>query len=205
VNCTILLSSNNSGKTTETISSLLQNSIKPKYICVLQNKDTDEKQAEITKVFTRNCCDKGLYSEEFTPEYTITKKENPEYTIIIITGKNKTIVELKNIAIEYIDSDSNMFITATSGSVYEETYIQKHLEALSIENTGACYSDYIENEKYIYLSSLYPNINHGVAIKEIGFVNLNNSLKYEYENINLIQYLYSVSIIRHIPEALFKI
>jgi hypothetical protein len=205
MNCTVLLSANNSNKTTETISSLLQNSIKPKYICILQNKDTDEQQLEITKVFTRSCCDKGTYSEEFTSEYTIAKKENSEYTIVSIMGKDKNITELKNIAIEYIDSDSNIFITATSGSTYEENYIQKYVEALSIENTGACYSDYIESDKYVYLSSLYPNINHNVPIKEIGFINLNNSVKYENENINLIQRLYAVSIVRHIPEALFKI
>lgn len=203
MSCAVLMSVISDSNMATTLESLLNNSIKPNYIFALLPKETSEKNLEVAKVFTKSCCETGQYSEEYSSDYLVIKKVGKDYTFIIIHSETQNIFELQNIAIEEVEDHIDYFITAETGSVYSKEYISSNISKLSIANTGACYSDYIENKKYIYLTSLHPSLSYEVPIKDIGISNKNGPIRFNKSNSDLIKQLYTKSIIRHIPEALF--
>lgn len=204
MSCAILMSVEFDSDIVTTIESLLSNSIKPSHIFILLPKGTKEKIFDVAKAFTKSCCDSGQYSEEYTNDYYLIKKVTKDCTFVIIQSDTQNIFDLKNVAIEEVENHIDYFITAQAGSIYRDNYIDSNIEKLKIPNTGACYSDYIEDKKYIYLSCLYPTLQHNVPIKDIGVSNKNGQVRFKSSNLDLIKELYVKSIIRHIPQALFS-
>lgn len=206
MNCGVILTTTNGKNIVDSMVSILENTIKPKAICILANKNTDKKQLEISKSFLKSCCDNNSYSEEFTKDGVIIKNENSNGAVILFIFDNKSPTELKNMALEYIYDSIDCIFTITSGTIYFNNFIEEMSAKLKIENTGCVYSDYIINNKIKHLSYFHPMLNHQVEVKEIGFNKTENSNSiFKTDEFQLLSDFYNRSIVRHIAEPLFII
>jgi uncharacterized protein YfkK (UPF0435 family) len=206
MSCAIILNATNDKSIAASMVSILENTYQPKVVCILTNKNTDNKQLEIARSFLKSCCDGGTYSEEVSSRGTISKKENDNITIVLFNLNNASLNDAKNIAFEYIYDDVDYIFTINSGTKYVYNYIEEILSKLKIENTGCVYSDYIEDNSIKHLSYFHPMLNHQIAVKEIAFnKNLSSKTIFSLNEFQILSDFYNKSIIRHIAEPLFVI
>jgi len=206
MSCAIILNATNDKSIAASMVSILENTYQPKIVCILTNKNTDNKQLEIAKSFLKSCCDGGTYSEEVSGNGTISKKENDNITIVLFNLNNLSLNETKNIAFEYIYDAVDYIFTINSGTKYVYNYIEEILSKLKIENTGCVYSDYIEDNSIKHLSYFHPMLNHQIAVKEIAFnKNLSSKTIFSSNEFQILSDFYNKSIVRHIAEPLFVI
>jgi hypothetical protein len=185
------------------IVSLLENTVKPNIFCIITNDQITNKTNEIMKSFLKSCCDNGDYKEEVSKDYTIYTKIKDNFKIVYIVLKNYTNSEISKFAFEYLQNETDVYITANSNNLYQDRFIEKHINKHDSPFVGAVYSDYIRNGKYVYLSSIHPLIGHQI---EIGDVSFNNGITKDLKMGNvaeIINIAYSRSLVRHIPEAIF--
>jgi hypothetical protein len=155
------------------------------------------------KSFLKSCCDNGDYKEDVNKDYTIYTKIKENFKIVYIVLKNYANAEISKFAFEYLQNETDVYITANSNNLYQDRFIEKHINKHNSPFVGAVYSDYIRNGKYVYLSSIHPLIGHQI---EIGDVSFNNGITKDLKIGNvaeIINIAYSRSLVRHIPEAIF--
>lgn len=199
----VLYLDNNTENPVSSIVSLLENTVKPNIFCIITTDQVSDKTNEIMKSFLKSCCDNGDYKEEFNQDYTIYTKIKDSFKIVYIVLKNYTGPDINKFAFEYLESDTDVYITANSNNLYQDKFIQKHIEKHDNGFVGAVYSDYIRNGKYLYLSSIHPLIAHQI---EIGDLSFNSTLVKDLKIGNvaeIINVAYSRSLVRHIAEAIF--
>ena len=200
---TIVLQVNSNIDPTPSIVSLLENTTKTNVFCVIARDNIDSRTSETVKVFLKNCCDNGNYTEEFNTNYTVATKIKDGLKLVYIVLKNYTGPDINKFAFDYFKEETDIYITANSSNVYQNKFIEKHVNKFDNPFVGAVYSDYIRNGKYIYLSSIHPLINHQIEIGDLSFnSNLLKHLK-TGDTGDIINTAYSQSLVRHIPEAIF--
>ena len=201
----ILVVSNNQKNIVQSVVSVLEGTVKPENLCIVFNNTTTDNQWETSKAFFRSCCGGG-YDEEYTNDATIITKKDYGLTLTGIKLNKLFDQELKNYAVNYLYDNTDIFFTLSAGSEYKPNFIERSLEYLKDNMIGGCYSDYIENQKYICLSSMKIGLDHQVPVKEFGFKKaLAARTPFKTDNFNLLTELYTKSVIRHIPEALFVV
>ena len=188
----------------QSIVSVLENSHKANNICIVFNKIASEAQWETAKSLFKSCCGNNSFSEEDINSTKILKKENDGINLIAIKVNKLFEHDIKNFAIDYLYDTTDIFLTLTAGLEYTGSYIEDSIKAFGDDvNIGGVYSDYIENGKYKYLSSLHMMIDHMIPIKEIAFKkSIVERNPFKSDNLTLINEIYSKSIIKHIPKAL---
>lgn len=199
----VLYLDSNTENPVSSIVSLLENTVKPNIFCIITTDQVSDKTNEIMKSFLKSCCDNGDYKEEFSQDYTISTKIKDNFKIVYIVLKNYSGSDISKFAFEYLENDTDIYITANSNNLYQDKFIEKHIKKHDNPFVGAVYSDYIRNGKYTYLSSIHPLIGHQI---EIGDVSFNSSITKDLKIGNIAEIIniaYSKSLVKHIPEAIF--
>ena len=192
---------NNSKNFVPTIDSILKNSKTPNTICFIANSDIDMVTDAEIKAFIKNCCDKSTFSEEYNKDYTVSTKVKDGCKFVYIKINPGVSVDIRDFALKYLKNSVDIVITARVGGVYSSDYIEKYSDKLSDGYVGAVYSDYIKDNKYIYLSHIHPMLSHHIEIADIGF-KTSYIENYTRDNADTINTIYAKSLVRHIPEAL---
>jgi hypothetical protein len=198
----ILTVSNNQKNIVQSVVSVLESTIRPDNLCLVFSSATDS-QWETSKAFFKSCCSGG-YDEEYTNDATIISKKDHGLNLIGIKLNKLFDKELKNYGVNYLYNSTDVFFTLTAGTEYKPNFIETCMRHLEEDMVGACYSDYIENNKYSYLSSMKIGLDHQIPVKEIAFKKaVSANTPFKTDNFNVLAEFYARSVIRHIPEALF--
>jgi hypothetical protein len=218
MNSTIILTINENNKDVlKSINSILNSNKKPTNLCIVASSaNIDNKTSETVKALFKSCCDSEPYQENCTKNYTLSTKKIYDINFHYLIVNDITSKTLLEYGIEYLLEETDIFMTLSSGSEYRVDAIDTLINSLNDDEIGLSYSDYINNGKYNFLGSInysmiYQSNNnrYNYDIREICFRKkyiLNRQNPSDINSVmSIIKFLYSKSIIRHIPESLFTI
>lgn len=181
------------------IVSLEENSVKPDNYIILVNSNTSDANRNISQSLSGSCCGQTTVLRE-DQGYAIFTKDN----FIIIEKNTASNTDLMNYAKSILPEDIEIVFTATSGSIYSKDYIEKVMEKFNDSSIGLVYSDYITDGHPVHLQYIQPMLSSQINIKEFAVrksLLLQNLFK--SNSFDFVMDLFSVSIIRHIPEELY--
>lgn len=196
---TILLAITENQPSLKTIGGIIESNSD---VVIITNKSLDDNNKGVISAFLKSCCDGGVYTEEKSDTYEMQKKEINGRIIAHLMVSYSSYKDMMNFAVSKFVSD--IYITASVPSLYSDNYVQKYKDALSDPSVGAVYSDYFENDKPIFLQSMNPMLQSQIRVRDIGFKRNLSPSPFQPDNASIIKLAYQKSIIRHIPEQLFK-
>jgi hypothetical protein len=193
------------GDIVESITSVLNNGVRPSNLCIITHESIDGKKIAAIDAFFKSCCGEPS-SEEVTAKYKMNKTIFSDISLYKITIKEKFGQHPVCYLPDSIYDNTDIFLTMTEGIKYKPSFIKEHIKALSDVAFGAVYSDYIFNDSYTFLSSMHIMMRERIEAVDIGFKkSLIDKKDAPFFNKDLIYKIYERSIIGHIPEALFVI
>ena len=202
---TVILPIEDSKDFLKSVLSVVDNTVKPTNICMISNGAISESSADIINVFFNSCCSQSQVIYEQFKDYSIKKiSHNNVNYIYIKTVDTLDVKALQVFAIQKMYSQTDIYMTLSSGSAYMSNFIEKTLKKFEDKLTGIVYSDYITNGQYQYLSTIHQLVNYFIPIKEISFSKeVINKESFIVEPMDLIRNAFNKALVRYIPEALF--
>lgn len=202
---TVILPIEDSKDFLKSIMSVVENTVKPTNICLISNNMISKSSIDILNVFFNSCCNQSNISYEQFKDYSIKKVTyNGINYIYIQTSEPLDLKSLQVFGIQKMYSQTDIYMTLSSGSLYMSNFIEKTLKKFEDRLTGIVYSDYISNEQYQYLSTIHQLVNYFIPIKEISFSKeVINKDSVAIDPMELIRNAFDKALVRYIPEALF--
>lgn len=191
------------GDIVDSITSVLNNDVYPSNLCIVTHESIDGNKIAAIDAFFKSCCGEQS-SQEVATKYKMNKTVLSDISLYKITIKEKFGQHPVCYLPDEIYNNTDIFLTITEGIKYKTNFIEQHVKALSDPAIGAAYSDYILNDNYTFLSSLHIMMREKIEAIDISFKkSFIDKTDAPFFNKDLLYKIYGMSIVAHIPEALF--